>query len=1136
MTGRSLARWLTGRVALCALGAVLALAVTPGGTALGAETHAFDPTLSLTGGCGTSLSDEVPDPGCPGGLHPPQPFSSPRSVATDSYGNIFVASFGQKEGGPESGIEGHVDIFDSSGFFITELAVPSGPRMIATDSEGNLYVANYKAELLRYIPSLYEPASGKIEYETTPKVVAGESPAGFVGIAVNPADDRVFANYGNGYGGGKPGEFISEYGSAAEGNKFIETIGAGTLGAPNGFGLTIDASRNRIYATDVKLSPVSYVIRVFNLEAPHALIETIDGSTTPAGKFVGFPSIAVEESTGYLFAYDGGGAEVVYELTEKGEYIATIDHGLQGHHSFGAQIAVDNGKNSPNGALDPLGNSYLYVPAYPTATGHSFAFGPPGRGKPAIESVSFSGVTETEAQLHAEVNPHYFDTTYVFEYTTEENFEAEGFEGAAVAGGGELPAAGSPVKLNAALEGLEPGTAYRFRVIAENEAGGDEEEGEFATYIEAEPSPPCLNDGFRTGPSKLLPDCRAYELVTPPDTNALSPRGVAGFGTYFATRQASPAGDAVSFEIEGGALPGGGTGFLAGDPYLASRTGDGWSTTYAGPSALESPALLPGSNSPDQGYSLWSTASSEGSAAIEEKVTEYIHYPDGHSALVGRGSLGTDPRAVGKLISENGGHIVFVSGGNSPAVQLEPNAPPSGTRTVYDRTIDPETGEEETHVVSLLPGDVTPAEGETSEYEGASLDGKGIAFSIGKTLYLRYEDEETYEVAKEATFDGVSEGGRRVFFLKGGNLFAFDIEAEETIQFTESGDVIPVNLAAGGRVAYFVSPTALTSEPNPNGDEPVKGEENLYRSEEGAIDFVGTVTKRDVEGEFGGVLTAGGLGLWTEAVGHGQSSTFAPGRFGIDPSRTTPDGSVFVFESRARLTGYDSEGHAEVYRYDAAAGTLGCLSCNPTLAPATGEASLQSVRQEKGDEEPFGPYGFVASLRADGNRAFFQSTEPLVPGDTDELQDVYEWEAQGVGTCERPEGCLYLISSGRSLRTDYIYAVSDSGDDVFFRSSDLLLASDGDETPSIYDARVGGGFPQPEEAEGCQGESCRPTISPPPPMLIPESGVHVPGGEERLCPKGKRRVTRNGKVICVKKKHHKHHRHQKGTRKKGAGK
>jgi len=1034
---------------------------------------------------------------------------------------MFVDSFGTKENGEL----GRIDVFDSSGFFTTEVKVPTGALNIAVDDKGNLYVINEKNELLRYPPSVYEPTSHDIAYGTSPATVEAKNGAFTVDLAVSPLDEHVLVFYGN---------EIVEFGSAAEGNPKIGSFGEGILHNPGGPGLAIDASKKRLYASDITQTfpPTPPFIRVFELEAPHKLIETFDGSTTPSKKFLSnFVSLAVDEENHHLFAYDGAGAEVVYELTEDGEYLATIDHELQGRWVNVGRISVDNGANSPNGALSPFGR-FLFVPAFPSGTGHTFAFGGLEPGAAKVESGDFSGVSENEAQLHTQIHPHFLDTTYTFEYTTQQHYEEEGntFNGATVAGSGQIPAGSAPVAVAVNLEGLSPGTAYRFRIRAENEKGGDEAEREFATYPEAEANEPCPNDTLRTGFSALLPDCRGYELVTPPVTNARTPSGadLANLGTFFASRGASPAGDEVSFVIQGGSLgENQGTGSFAGDPYLASRGEGGWSTSYAGPTGSEAPALLPGSNSPDQGYSFW-IAEGKGSATVEGKPTNYLRYPDGHSELIGRGSLATDPFAGGKLISEGGGHVVF-----SSSLELEENSPPEGTEAVYDR--NRATGEEKTQVVSLLPNDVTPAKGQGATYQGASLDGKGIAFLVGNTLYLRFEDEETYEVGENVTFAGVAEGGRRIFYLKGNNLWALDVGApEEPIQFTSSGNVTPVHVAADGTVVYFVSTSALAVEANPNGAEPANGGENLYRSEEGTISFVGTLTERDVEGDSSLGSPVDGLGLWIGAVG---SSSGTPGSFGIDPSRTTPDGKALLFESRAALDGYDPEGHAEIYRYDFAGDELDCLSCNPTLAPASGDASLESVGHGISAEEPFRGYALVVNLRADGRRAFFQSTEALVPDDTDELQDVYEWEAQEVGSCKRPEGCIYLISSGKSAHRNFLYSVSESGNDVFLRSPDQLLESDLEETPSIYDARARGGFSEPEEEPECEGEGCRPGLTPPPalptPGMLPDS---EPGNvtPTKPCPKGA--VRSHGK--CVKRQHqkHRHHRRKAGAKKKGAGK
>jgi hypothetical protein len=1093
-----------------------------------AETHAFDPVLSLTGECTVSLFDEEPDPGLcpmppgvPGVDHPKAPFANPRVVATDSYGDIYV--------GVGSGKAGRIDVFGSTGKFITEVVDELNPGALAIDEDGNLYVGNNESssepeDYVLYEPSEYEPAEEKITYNKPPKLIVN---CGCTGGGASLDIDRSL-NSGE---GGRLFLLLSSvaigvFKPAAEGNELIETISI-PEGAQSLSSFVVDSAHGRLYLADrhkfgPEITDTEPVIQAIELEPPHALLFEVKGTAVPAGKFSP-RSVAADEGSGHFFVYDAL-AKKVYEFDEDGNFFSMIEYGFQ--DVFGARIGVDNGIHSPNGALNPV-ERYLFIPSHPSGVGHSFAFGPPKEGPPKIQSVSFFDAGETEVELEASIEPFGLNTHYTFQYSTQQQFEEGGetFSGIPTVGEGEIPAGNTPVDVATAIEGLQPGTRYRFRVFAENAKGTDEAEDEFATFPAAEPPPLCANDPLRTGFSALLPDCRAYELVTPANTNGHPiiglPRSAGGLS--FPTRGASPTGGALSFLVEGGPIPGyEGTGSLRGDPYVATRGSMGWQTVAAGPNGVESGKLLqPGSVSPDQRYSFWGDTS--GSKVTVPGQNNFLRYPNGDSEPIGRGSLGQDPNAAGELISENGGHVLFTS-----SSRLEEDAPTAGTQALYDRTIDPTTGAEQTHVVSLLPGDETPATGEKAFYTGASLDGKGVSFRIGNKLYLRFDDEETYELGEGLTFAGIAEGGARAFYLQGGRLWRFDAATEEAIEFS-SGPVTPVNVSADGTVAYFVSQSVLTGEPNPNGAVAQGGEENLYRSEEGAISFVGTVTERDVKGESLN-FAFDGLGLWINSLQEHRPVT--------DASRTTPDGRTLLFQSRADLAGYDPQGHSEIYRYDFAANELDCLSCNPTLAPAATDAVLVSISQGWGqDSLPVQSFADLRNLRTDGERAFFQSSEALVPSDVDGLQDVYEWESQAVGSCERAGGCLYLISSGNSPGPDYLYALSDSGDDAFIFTPDLLLPDqDPDETPSVYDARAGGGFLIDETDEECIGESCQATAVPPARSPLASS---VFEGAGNVAPK-KKHCRKSGSGVkrhCTRhRKHHRHHkRHSKPSAKGGTG-
>jgi hypothetical protein len=151
-----------------------------------------------------------------------------------------------------------------------------------------------------------------------------------------------------------------------------------------------------------------------------------------------------------------------------------------------------------------------------------------------------------------------------------------------------------------------------------------------------------------------------------------------------------------------------------------------------------------------------------------------------------------------------------------------------------------------------------------------------------------------------------------------------------------------------------------------------------------------------------------------------------------------------------------------------------------------------------------------------------------VPSDGNGHLDVYRWNAQ-TG--------LALISSGQGTTDSLLYGVSPSGSDVVFATEQTLAPGDENGTTRrLYDARVDGGFPPPEGTvtEPCSGDACQgqSSAAPQPPNTA-SSALNGGGNVQQLrCPKGRRKVTRNGKEACAPKHHrkaHKHHRRRAGS-------
>jgi hypothetical protein len=426
----------------------------------------------------------------------------------------------------------------------------------------------------------------------------------------------------------------------------------------------------------------------------------------------------------------------------------------------------------------------------------------------------------------------------------------------------------------------------------------------------------CSNEALRTGQSASLPDCRAYELVTPANSDARHFEPYLSInnnqGSLFPTELASSGGDSFIFGTVDAPLaePLGSNG--TNDRYEAARTADGWKTerslSPSGEQLGEAP-VFPSGVSAGHEYTSFILGNAkpelEGALTVVGEVSGYLQGPDGSFELVGVGSLGVERESEARWISPNGSHVIFVTGGQrafggAKMQQLEHDAAATGTRAIYDRSAlgGP------TRVVSLLPGDVTPTGGQNdgrATYLGASEDGTAVAFKIGNGggIYVRLDDAVTVAVpgAGTQTFAGLSSTGDRLTFVEGGDVFSYDTRTDGLQRASSVGDAEVVNVCADGSHIYFISHSQI-------GGEGTAGEPNLYAWDAATDEtqFVATVSATDLGTEVD-------LNSWTPLVFKVED----PGDAGPgwDGSRTTPDGSVIVFESSAKLTGYENAGHRE---------------------------------------------------------------------------------------------------------------------------------------------------------------------------------------------------------------------------------
>jgi hypothetical protein len=190
---------------------------------------------------------------------------------------------------------------------------------------------------------------------------------------------------------------------------------------------------------------------------------------------------------------------------------------------------------------------------------------------PMATTLAAGAVRPTEALIRGQVNPRNAQTEYWFEWGTADCV-THACTSVPVSQDADAGSGHGTLDVARKITGLSLETTYYFRLVAKNASGTTE--GDSLTFTTPATTVSCPNSGaIGVG---FLPDCRAWEMVSPPSKN-----GGEVIPTSVRTRAASD-GSALSFVSLQGFGDAAGTG-LATD-YVTQRSGDlnpgnnGWLT------------------------------------------------------------------------------------------------------------------------------------------------------------------------------------------------------------------------------------------------------------------------------------------------------------------------------------------------------------------------------------------------------------------------------------------------------------------------------------------------------------------------------------------------------------------------------
>lgn len=549
----------------------------------------------------------------------------------------------------------------------------------------------------------------------------------------------------------------------------------------------------------------------------------------------------------------------------------------------------------------------------------------------------------------------------------------------------------------------------------------------------------CPNEAFRTGPSEFLPDCRAYEQVTPVGKNGAYIRL---FSPEFGV---SPEGESVGFSSVAGFAGLQGNASLL-NSYQATRTSSGW--TSSGEELPEEqyidrhPVLAGAVTAETFGNAEVSLGGDDARVfnaqpigAPEADLDLYLGRSDGTAKAIGPAvpptatsilEDQTDPTSLDQYepyfmkvlgISADASHVVFVNPEAEGPSQWSFGGPEALLEYAGTGNSEPMLVgvEDDGAFANGCPSQVLGG-GEGGQDNAMSSNGETVFFTdtCESELFARIDnglpDAHTVAISEpsrgdcaecdtepavreSASFVGASEDGSKAFFTtaqpllpgaSGVNLYEFDFDAPE-----------------GHRVVRVSDGPALAAGTAPG------FEGHLPVSQDGSrVYFVARSVLTSAAGALDRVAQAGASNLYVfeldEEYPEGHIAFVATlsendGELWVEPgyeSSMSPDGRFLVFQSDAQLTPEDTSALPQLFEYDARTGRLVRVSIgndgyndDGNVSASLGEEAEPKLPantpHESGERRntSFEPslYDKDLGISADGEYVFFESSDGLTP-------------------------------------------------------------------------------------------------------------------------------------------------------------